>query len=235
VATPRSVVRPSAPERLPVVTSSLDRSLFHRVSHSVIACFGTPHGVYLARQATIGEWGTTKNESDEPHGFRRRQYFRRSFFPDFSVVLDVHSTDLPLDPRSPPVTAFFLGDPCPLLPCVFVVHVDELKGEQTFFSQLISVSRGPEHLPPVSPAGFPCSLRLFSAAVEKTSFGNLKDEDRIFTNLYGVHDPFIKVRIQRSRGGESVVVVVKVSPPSSPESFLFSILIGLGIIRCKSK
>jgi hypothetical protein len=30
-------------------------------------------------------------------------------------------------------------------------------------------------------------------AAEKTSFGNLKDEDRIFTNIYGRHDPFIKV------------------------------------------
>jgi NADH dehydrogenase (ubiquinone) flavoprotein 1 len=28
---------------------------------------------------------------------------------------------------------------------------------------------------------------------EKTSFGGLKDEDRIFTNIYGRHDPFIKV------------------------------------------
>ncbi|KAF6260857.1 NADH dehydrogenase flavo protein 1 [Scenedesmus sp. NREL 46B-D3] len=29
-------------------------------------------------------------------------------------------------------------------------------------------------------------------AVEKTSFGNLKDDDRIFTNIYGRHDPFMK-------------------------------------------
>ncbi len=43
--------------------------------------------------------------------------------------------------------------------------------------------------------------RAFSAAAEtpppappaKTSFGGLKDEDRIFTNLYGEHDPFLKV------------------------------------------
>ncbi|KAH0861290.1 hypothetical protein HID58_089551, partial [Brassica napus] len=27
---------------------------------------------------------------------------------------------------------------------------------------------------------------------EKTHFGGLKDEDRIFTNLYGLHDPFLK-------------------------------------------
>ena len=44
------------------------------------------------------------------------------------------------------------------------------------------------------------ALRAYSAAAEapppppaKTSFGGLKDEDRIFTNLYGRHDPFIKV------------------------------------------
>ncbi|KAG2279482.1 hypothetical protein Bca52824_050702 [Brassica carinata] len=39
------------------------------------------------------------------------------------------------------------------------------------------------------------SLRSFSttttsSATEKTHFGGLKDEDRIFTNLYGLHDPF---------------------------------------------
>ena len=55
----------------------------------------------------------------------------------------------------------------------------------------------------------PCSaLRAYSAAAEapppppaKTSFGGLKDEDRIFTNLYGRHDPFIKVshRLSRAR------------------------------------
>jgi hypothetical protein len=48
-----------------------------------------------------------------------------------------------------------------------------------------------------------CSfVRAFSAAPapdqpeappERTHFGGLKDEDRIFTNLYGRHDPFLKV------------------------------------------
>ncbi len=32
---------------------------------------------------------------------------------------------------------------------------------------------------------------------EKTHFGGLKDEDRIFTNLYGVHDPFLKGAVKR--------------------------------------
>eukprot|EP00897_Mesotaenium_endlicherianum_P000831 jgi/Mesen1/10749/ME000903S10084 len=57
-------------------------------------------------------------------------------------------------------------------------------------------------------AGSPClqksaAVRAFSAAdaaapppppppPEKTSFGGLKDEDRIFTNLYGLHDPGLK-------------------------------------------
>ncbi|GAU24902.1 hypothetical protein TSUD_116270 [Trifolium subterraneum] len=27
---------------------------------------------------------------------------------------------------------------------------------------------------------------------EKTHFGGIKDEDRIFTNLYGLHDPLVK-------------------------------------------
>ena len=46
-----------------------------------------------------------------------------------------------------------------------------------------------------------CSLvRAFAAQAEqaaeapqRTHFGGLKDEDRIFTNLYGRNDPFIKV------------------------------------------
>jgi NADH dehydrogenase (ubiquinone) flavoprotein 1 len=49
--------------------------------------------------------------------------------------------------------------------------------------------------------------RAFSAAApapqqpdpppERTHFGGLKDEDRIFTNLYGVHDPFLKGAMAR--------------------------------------
>ena len=34
---------------------------------------------------------------------------------------------------------------------------------------------------------------------EKTSYGNLKDQDRIFTNLYGDQDPFLKGAIKRVR------------------------------------
>jgi len=68
----------------------------------------------------------------------------------------------------------------------------------------------------------PCSaLRAYSAAAEappappaKTSFGGLKDEDRIFTNLYGRHDPFIKVsnRLSRARGRAPALVLVAWSP-----------------------
>ena len=36
-----------------------------------------------------------------------------------------------------------------------------------------------------------------AAPPEKTSFGNLSDEDRIFTNLYGKHDPFLKGAMKR--------------------------------------
>ena len=52
-------------------------------------------------------------------------------------------------------------------------------------------------------SGAPCWCSLLRAAAfstqnpalaEKTSFGGLKDEDRIFTNLYCQGDPFIKVR-----------------------------------------
>ena len=37
------------------------------------------------------------------------------------------------------------------------------------------------------------AARAFSTG-EKTSFGGLSDQDRIFTNLYGMHDPGLKVR-----------------------------------------
>ena len=42
----------------------------------------------------------------------------------------------------------------------------------------------------------PSSAFFSSEAVpsERTSFGNLQDEDRIFTNLYGKHDVGLKVR-----------------------------------------
>ena len=37
------------------------------------------------------------------------------------------------------------------------------------------------------------AARAFSTG-EKTSFGGLSDQDRIFTNLYGQNDPGLKVR-----------------------------------------
>ncbi len=42
-------------------------------------------------------------------------------------------------------------------------------------------------------------LGSFSSEVisEKTSYGGLKDQDRIFTNLYGDQDPFLKGAIMR--------------------------------------
>uniref|UniRef100_A0AC34FZX6 Uncharacterized protein n=1 Tax=Panagrolaimus sp. ES5 TaxID=591445 RepID=A0AC34FZX6_9BILA len=56
--------------------------------------------------------------------------------------------------------------------------------------------------------GLPIVTRSFSAAAppkteekkpEKTTFGNLKDEDRIFTNLYGRHDFRLKASMARVR------------------------------------
>lgn len=45
-------------------------------------------------------------------------------------------------------------------------------------------------------------FRLFNTSSssqpqEKSHFGGLKDEDRIFTNLYGLHDPFLKGAMKR--------------------------------------
>lgn len=59
-------------------------------------------------------------------------------------------------------------------------------------------------------SGTPTAFRSLSAAAEKkpekTSYGNLKDEDRIFTNLYGRHDYRLKGAMQR--GDWSVLISV---------------------------
>jgi len=59
---------------------------------------------------------------------------------------------------------------------------------------------------PVAPCWCRSFARAFSTAApgaapaapppapERTVFGGLKDQDRIFTNIYGRHDPFMKVR-----------------------------------------
>lgn len=44
---------------------------------------------------------------------------------------------------------------------------------------------------------------------EKTQFGNLKDEDRIFTNVYGKHDPFIKGALARGDWHQTKTLVLK--------------------------
>lgn len=45
----------------------------------------------------------------------------------------------------------------------------------------------------------PLARRLFSAEVtaQKTSYGGLRDQDRIFTNVYGDQDPFLKGAVLR--------------------------------------
>lgn len=44
---------------------------------------------------------------------------------------------------------------------------------------------------------------------EKTHFGGLKDEDRIFTNLYGLHDPFLKGAMKRGDWHRTKDIVIK--------------------------
>jgi hypothetical protein len=45
----------------------------------------------------------------------------------------------------------------------------------------------------------PASVRHYAVdnATDGRSYGGLKDEDRIFTNLYGKHDPFLKGAMKR--------------------------------------
>lgn len=40
-------------------------------------------------------------------------------------------------------------------------------------------------------------LKSFSTAPPKKTYGNLKDQDRIFTNLYGDNDPYIDGALKR--------------------------------------
>ncbi|CAL9131976.1 unnamed protein product [Musa acuminata var. zebrina] len=44
---------------------------------------------------------------------------------------------------------------------------------------------------------------------EKTHFGGLKDEDRIFTNLYGLHDPLLKGAMKRGDWYRTKDLVIK--------------------------
>ncbi|TYH09657.1 hypothetical protein ES288_A07G114200v1 [Gossypium darwinii] len=56
-------------------------------------------------------------------------------------------------------------------------------GIRSFSTQGATTAGAPQASPPPPP--------------EKTHFGGLKDEDRIFTNLYGLHDPFLKGAMKR--------------------------------------
>ncbi|KAL0327358.1 UNVERIFIED_CONTAM: NADH dehydrogenase [ubiquinone] flavoprotein 1, mitochondrial [Sesamum angustifolium] len=53
-----------------------------------------------------------------------------------------------------------------------------------FNTQAATTSTNPQPPPPPPPP-------------EKTHFGGLKDEDRIFTNVYGLHDPFLRGAMKR--------------------------------------
>ncbi|XAR64422.1 NADH dehydrogenase [Bertholletia excelsa] len=57
-------------------------------------------------------------------------------------------------------------------------------GSRLFSTQSATAGSTPQPPPPPPPP-------------EKTHFGGLKDEDRIFTNLYGLHDPFLKGAMKR--------------------------------------
>ncbi|CAI9093246.1 OLC1v1028704C1 [Oldenlandia corymbosa var. corymbosa] len=57
-------------------------------------------------------------------------------------------------------------------------------GSRLLSTQAASTAATPQSPPPPPPP-------------EKTHFGGLKDEDRIFTNVYGLHDPFLKGAMKR--------------------------------------
>lgn len=65
-------------------------------------------------------------------------------------------------------------------------HWKSLKPPSPLWSK--KLKRLPNPSWPQSSAGPPPDLLSLQTAPKKTSFGSLKDEDRIFTNLYGRHD-----------------------------------------------
>ena len=69
-------------------------------------------------------------------------------------------------------------------------------GFRVFSTQGASTASTPQPPPPPPPP-------------EKTHFGGLKDEDRIFTNLYGLHDPFLKGAMKRGDWHRTKDLVVK--------------------------
>jgi NADH dehydrogenase (ubiquinone) flavoprotein 1 len=67
---------------------------------------------------------------------------------------------------------------------------------RSFSTQAATTSSTPQPPPPPPPP-------------EKTHFGGLKDEDRIFTNLYGLHDPFLKGAMKRGDWHRTKDLVLK--------------------------
>ncbi|KAL3346824.1 hypothetical protein AABB24_025325 [Solanum stoloniferum] len=65
-----------------------------------------------------------------------------------------------------------------------------------FSTQAASTATTPQPTPPPPPP-------------ERTHFGGLKDEDRIFTNLYGLHDPYLKGAMKRGDWYRTKDLVIK--------------------------
>ncbi|KAG5624344.1 hypothetical protein H5410_009562 [Solanum commersonii] len=65
-----------------------------------------------------------------------------------------------------------------------------------FSTQAASTASTPQPPPPPPPP-------------ERTHFGGLKDEDRIFTNLYGLHDPYLKGAMKRGDWYRTKDLVIK--------------------------
>ena len=66
---------------------------------------------------------------------------------------------------------------------------------RTCVKQALGLANGPAKL---TSGCAVAATRAFSTE-ETRVYGNLSDQDRIFTNLYGKHDPFLKVRQDKNR------------------------------------
>ncbi|CAG9463830.1 unnamed protein product [Pedinophyceae sp. YPF-701] len=74
---------------------------------------------------------------------------------------------------------------------------------------MLRAARGLQSCWPAVAAHRSSQLRGFTAVAEKTKFGDLSDDDRIFTNIYGRHDPFIQGAEKRGDWYRTKDIVLK--------------------------
>jgi len=81
-------------------------------------------------------------------------------------------------------------------------HIKSLSGT---FAQRCFATAAPAGAAPVPPPAGPAAA---AAAAPERTYGGLKDSDRIFTNLYGDGDAFLKGALKRVRLGSLTFMTI---------------------------